>query len=126
MTTTQELIDTLGLTITRTRRGKSTMTSGDRFNVVVRRGETQIDFPFHDNSRNESSGAEMFGSLVLDAQGFLSSDSVDDFAEDFCLEIHSMADARAAQQAFEDCGEALMKLMTLGLSRALVEEIEAL
>lgn len=91
-------------------KGKSKVTSGDKYRIYLSHRDNHCSFIFNDNYNNSSSKRDIVFCLWLDADCYESVDDVYDFAREFCYN-----DINEAKKAYKECekqSERLHRLFT--------------
>lgn len=88
--------------------GKSTLTSGNSYKIVLSYKGKWCAFIFNDNFKNESSKKDFLYCLVLDAQAYDNARGLDDFMHTF-----GYTDEKEARGAYRACKVQSVRLHSL-------------
>lgn len=83
--------------VTKTNKGKSQMTSGDKFSATLTYNGKSARFTFNDNHQNKSDKLDFLNALIIDANSYSSSVDLLDFSENYFENI------KEAKKAYNEC-----------------------
>ena len=91
---------------------KSSMTSGNEYNIFISYNGHWAWFTFHDNHENKSTLRDWLYCLVLDMNAYEFSRDEWEFAREYGYSYEDMSKARKAYRACEKTAEKLHRLFT--------------
>jgi hypothetical protein len=84
--------------ITKVYLGKSTQTSGNKYQIIINYNNIKTSMIFNDNYLNKSEKKDFICCLILDSMSFENSNSLNDFMREFGYE-----NEKEAKKAYNGC-----------------------
>lgn len=107
-------------------KGKSPMTSGNKYQVTIGRKDNgkKISFVYHDNYKNESKLNDFMYAIISDMRAIEYCNTIEDFMKEFGYKTYE-----EAKRVFNGCSkgkEKLLSMFTIKEIVAMEEELNAL
>ena len=102
--------------------GKSAMTSGNEYSVVLKYNGNSITMLFHDNYKNESGKDDFLYALLMDGMAYENCFNLADFMDEFGYDYEDKDKAQKVYKACERQNNKLHRLFTYDEINRLQEE----